>query len=102
MFIAPIDLTLTIAAPLALAPIAFAQYHSESFSALSNFFVEAAKKAQEDKQSYTDKLEGAEGDDIFKYILLINVSALEGYVAQTRIQAEHSRRGRRSVGRRAT
>ena len=43
-----------------------------------------------EKKNYADKLEGATGDDIFKYILLINISALEGYVAQTRIQAQQS------------
>lgn len=47
-------------------------------------------KAQSDKTTYTEKLEDATGDDIFKYLLLINTSALEGYIAQTRIQAEQS------------
>ena len=51
---------------------------------------ETAIKAADDKRSYTEKLEGAKGDDVFKYVLLIIVSALEGYVAQTRIQAEES------------
>jgi hypothetical protein len=59
-------------------------------SGIAEVLTDALKKAKEDKKTYTDKLESAEGDEIFKYILLINVSALEGYVAQTRIQAEQS------------
>jgi len=39
---------------------------------------------------YSDKLEGATGLDLFKYFLLINVAAIEKYVAQTRIQAQIS------------
>lgn len=50
----------------------------------------AYTKAQQDKKSYTDKLEETEGDDIFKYLLLIDTSALDGYVNQTRLQAEQS------------
>jgi hypothetical protein len=53
-------------------------------------FIALAEKATTEKQSYTEKLETATGDDIFKYLLLINVSALEGYVAQTRMQAQQS------------
>jgi len=56
----------------------------------SKILLENAKKASADKQTYTEKLERASGEDVFKYILLINVSALEGYVAQTRLQAEQS------------
>ncbi len=51
---------------------------------------EGLEKARAEKESYTQKLEAAKGRDIFKYVLLINVSALEGYVAQTRLQAEQS------------
>ena len=53
-------------------------------------FFDALSKAQDDKKSYTAKLEETEGDDIFKYLLLIDTSALEGYVTQTRLQAEQS------------
>jgi hypothetical protein len=46
--------------------------------------------ATEEKKTYTEKLEMARGDDIFKYLLLINTSALDAYVAQARLQAEQS------------
>ena len=49
-----------------------------------------SEKATTDKKTYADKLETASGDDIFKYILLTNMSALDAYVAQTRIQAAQS------------
>ena len=49
-----------------------------------------AKKSYEDKKSYEEKLENASGNDVYKYVLLINVSALEGYVAQARLQAQQS------------
>jgi hypothetical protein len=42
------------------------------------------------KNSYMEKLEEAHGDDIFKYILLINTAALDSYIAQARLQAEQS------------
>lgn len=74
---------------LALAPIALGQMIM-GVDTIAEAFAKAAKKAQEEKKSYADKLEKATGDDVFKYILLINVSALEGYVAQTRVQAEQS------------
>ena len=48
------------------------------------------KRASEQKQSYIHLLKEASGEDVFKYLLLINVSALEAYVAQTRIQAQQS------------
>lgn len=48
------------------------------------------KRASEQKQSYTRQLEKASGEEVFKYLLLINVSALEAYIAQTRIQAQQS------------
>jgi hypothetical protein len=46
--------------------------------------------AQKEKKTYTDKLENAKGDEIFKYVLLMNSAALEEYVAQTRLQAQQS------------
>jgi hypothetical protein len=63
---------------------------STIWGAASGKFLESLAQAKEDKKTYTEKLETAQGDAIFKYVLLINVSALEGYVAQTRIQAEQS------------
>lgn len=49
-----------------------------------------ARDSRQDKKSYEEKLEGAHGNDVYKYVLLINVSALEGYVAQARLQAQQS------------
>ena len=46
--------------------------------------------ALSEKRSYTEKLEDAQGDDIFKYLLLINRSALDAYIAQARLQSEQS------------
>jgi hypothetical protein len=43
-----------------------------------------------EQKTYEKKLETAKGIDIFKYTLLINQSALEGYIAQTRLQAHQS------------
>ena len=59
-------------------------------SALVKVLSKTSEKASEDKKGYAEKLEQASGDDVFKYVLLINISALEGYVAQTRIQAAQS------------
>jgi hypothetical protein len=53
-------------------------------------FEESAKKSYDAKLSYVEKLERASGIDVYKYVLLINVAALEGYVAQARLQAQHS------------
>ena len=52
--------------------------------------ISSAKQSYEDKKSYEEKLEKAQGKDIYKYVLLINISALEGYVAQARLQAQQS------------
>ena len=51
---------------------------------------EVSNKASEEKENYIKKLESSTGDDVFKYVLLINIAALEGYMAQTRIQASQS------------
>ncbi|MCZ7555008.1 MAG: hypothetical protein M5R41_01225 [Bacteroidia bacterium] len=48
------------------------------------------QNSAEVKQTYEEKLEGAQGADVFKYIVLINISALEGYVTQSRLQAQQS------------
>ncbi len=50
----------------------------------------SAQRSYDDKRTYEEKLEKATGIDVFKYVLLINVSALEGYVAQSRLQAQQS------------
>jgi hypothetical protein len=49
-----------------------------------------ADQARRDKTSYIVKLEEADREDTFKYVLLINLAALEQYIAQTRIQAQQS------------
>ena len=79
-------------ATLAFVPFFWGQMSASSSlsSHLTTLFAEDAAKAWAEKKTYAEKLEAAQGDDVFKYILLINVSALEGYVAQTRIQAEQS------------
>ena len=51
---------------------------------------DSAKSSYEVKRTYEDKLEKATGNDVYKYVLLINISALEGYVAQARLQAQQS------------
>jgi len=50
----------------------------------------SAKQSYTDKRTYEEKLEKAKGSDVYKYVLLINISALEGYVAQARLQAQQS------------
>ena len=64
---------------------------------LLKLFSNLATRAAEDKNTYTQKLEEATGDEIFKYVLLINVAAIEGYVALTRVQAEQSFRWSKGV-----
>jgi hypothetical protein len=59
-------------------------------NAITELLTKKVEVSTEEKKTYSDKLENATGDDIFKYILLINISALDGYVAQTRIQAQQS------------
>jgi hypothetical protein len=55
-------------------------------TAMANAVVQLRKE----KQSYQEKLENARGEDVFKYLLLINTSAIELYVTQTRVQADQS------------
>lgn len=52
--------------------------------------ITSAKQSRDEKRTYEEKLENAQGADVYKYVLLINVSALEGYVAQARLQAQQS------------
>jgi hypothetical protein len=49
-----------------------------------------AKQAREDRRNYIESLEHAERDQVFRYVLLLNSSALEQYVLQARIQAQQS------------
>jgi hypothetical protein len=53
-------------------------------------FIATVEKNDEKKKSYEDKLEKASGNDVYKYVLLINMSALGSYVAQARLQAQQS------------
>jgi hypothetical protein len=59
-------------------------------SALAKLFAEQAEQASKEKRDYTAKLEAAQGDEVFKYLLLISVASLESYIALTRVQAEQS------------
>lgn len=56
----------------------------------TEFFSEDLDRAQSDKKDYTEKLENAEGEMVFKYMLLLSTSTLETYILQTRIQADQS------------
>jgi hypothetical protein len=63
----------------------------ESSTAFTTETLKASlQKSTESKSRYEEKLETATGIDIYKYVLLINVAALEGYVAQARTQAQDS------------
>ena len=57
---------------------------------ITQALINSNMKSYQDKKTYEEKLENAKGPDIFKYVLLINISALEGYVAQARLQAQQS------------
>jgi hypothetical protein len=59
-------------------------------SKMSAAFRESIQDSKDTKKSYEEKLESARGADVFKYVLLINTNALEGYVAQSRLQAQQS------------
>jgi hypothetical protein len=51
-------------------------------------WVHGAQVAEDQKQTYQDKLEKASHDDVFKYVFLINNASVEKYVQQSREQAE--------------
>ena len=59
-------------------------------SKMVDSFYNSVTQSQDNKKTYEEKLENATGPDVFKYILLINTTALEGYVAQSRLQAQQS------------
>ena len=62
----------------------------ELTKSITKEFSTSAEKSYKDKRTYEEKLENASGSEIYKYVLLINISALEGYVAQARLQAQQS------------
>src|SRR5262245_2800501 len=51
---------------------------------LSRLWTERYQRAEKERQTYLDKVETATGDDVFKYLLLIDVAALDSYTTQTR------------------
>ena len=57
---------------------------------LAKVLASSANRSYDDKRTYEEKLERATGVNVYKYVLLINISALEGYVAQARLQAQQS------------
>ena len=59
-------------------------------SKITDKLTEKIDELEKEKKNYLCKLETANGDDIFKYILLINISALDEYITLTRLQAEQS------------
>jgi len=86
-------------ATLETRPIRKPTFKDIFLDAVTKDFLEELNQASEQKKSYTNELEKASGEDVFKYLLLINVSALEAYIAQTRIQAQQSfNAGKRAAG----
>ena len=70
------------------------------FDATSNptlFYWSEVKEAKEQKKKYIEKVEEAEGFNIFKYLLLMDSKAIDEYIAQTRLQAEQSFRLSKNV-----
>ena len=61
-----------------------------SLAILQKHLGKQAEQATEKKTNYEERMETAKGEDIFKYLLLINVSGIDSYVAQTRLQAQAS------------
>jgi Cyanobacterial TRADD-N associated 2-Transmembrane domain len=53
-------------------------------------WLKKAEVATEEQRDYQEKLEHAPADDVFRYVFLINNSAVEKYVSQSRAQAEAS------------
>jgi hypothetical protein len=53
-------------------------------------FTQSSLKAETSKSLYEQKLETSHGIDTYKYVLLINTAALEGYVVRARLQAQQS------------
>ena len=56
--------------------------------ALASFKV--LEEARKREKKYIEKVEAAEGEAVFKYLLLMDSASIEGYIAQTRLQAEQS------------
>jgi hypothetical protein len=57
---------------------------------IAGALVSVVTKSYQDKKTYEEKLENATGTDVYKYVLLINVAALGGYVLLARLQAQQS------------
>lgn len=57
---------------------------------LTKAFSAMLQSAKADRRKYAAKLEGATGDDVFKYLFLLNFSELHQYISQTRLQAQQS------------
>jgi len=49
-----------------------------------------AEDASQRRGNYIESLANAKGDDVFRHFLLVNVSALDAYLAQSRLQAQSS------------
>ncbi|MCJ2563287.1 MAG: hypothetical protein LN417_04270 [Candidatus Thermoplasmatota archaeon] len=60
------------------------------YGSLLKGVIKKVEDSEEERKSYVERLEDAEGDEVFKYILLINNSVCDLYVAQTRLQASES------------
>ena len=58
--------------------------------AASKVIIDELRNAQKEKRSYILSLDTAKGSNVFKYLLLIKMSALAEYNAQTRLQALQS------------
>ena len=61
-----------------------------SYSPPGLAWLKKADAAEEDQRDYQQKLEHAVPADVFRYVFLINNSAVEKYVSQSRGQAESS------------
>ncbi len=49
-----------------------------------------AQKCVEEREEYVARLGDAEGNDVFKYLLLLNCIDCQGYVAEIQLQAHNS------------
>jgi hypothetical protein len=61
-----------------------------AFGTVLESLKETAERAHEDREDYQRKFESAKGEDIFKYVVLINNKSIELYVSQSRAQAATS------------
>lgn len=68
--------------------ISFASLIDTSGEELNRQLHERVKKGIETKEMYATKLAASPQDEIFKYFLLVNLSAIETYVSEARIQSQ--------------